>query len=113
MQKATPALPITQGIAHLILLSVRKRIHCGIGLFCLAFFASFRLMRNVFCDGCMPATMHRSAVTPLKLSHSSPLCGHCGTDTSLQGGLPGKPHLPHDLTAPAHQDTCTQQYHKG
>ena len=40
---------------HLILLSVLKRIHCGMGLFCLAFLASFLLMRNVFWDGCMVA----------------------------------------------------------
>ena len=37
---------------HLILLSVLNRIHCGMGLFCLAFLASFLLMRNVFWDGC-------------------------------------------------------------
>ena len=41
--------------AHLILLSVLKRIHCGMGLFCLAFLANFLLMRNVFWDGCMNA----------------------------------------------------------
>ena len=38
---------------HLILLSVRKRIHCGMGRFCLAFFASFCLIRNVFWEGCV------------------------------------------------------------
>ena len=42
---------ITWGV-HLILLSVLNRIHCGMGLFCLAFLASFLLMRNVFWDGC-------------------------------------------------------------
>ena len=36
------------GDPHLILLSVRNRIHCGMGRFCLAFFASFCLIRKVF-----------------------------------------------------------------
>ena len=38
--------------AHRMVLSVRKRIHCGMGRFCLAFLASFILIRKVFCDGC-------------------------------------------------------------
>ena len=38
--------------AYLILLFVRNRIHCGMGRFCFAFFASTRLILNVFWDGC-------------------------------------------------------------
>jgi hypothetical protein len=41
--------------AHRMVLSVRNRIHCGMGRFCFAFFASFILMRKVFCDGCSKA----------------------------------------------------------
>lgn len=35
-----------------MVLSVRKRIHWGMGRFCLAFLASLFLMRKVFWDGC-------------------------------------------------------------
>ena len=45
-----------QATAHRIVLSVRNRIHCGMGRFCLAFLASFILMRKVFCDGCSTET---------------------------------------------------------
>lgn len=50
---------VTRGrqFLYLILLSVLKRIHCGIGLFCLAFLASMRLILKVFCDGCNPETL--------------------------------------------------------
>ena len=34
--------------AHLIVLPVLKRIHCGMGLFCLAFFARIFLVLKVF-----------------------------------------------------------------
>lgn len=37
---------------HRILLSVLKRNHGAMGLFCLAFLASFFLMANDFWDGC-------------------------------------------------------------
>ena len=37
---------------YLILFPVLNLIHCGIGLFCLAFLAKTRLILNVFCDGC-------------------------------------------------------------
>lgn len=36
---------------YLIVLSVRSLIHCGIGLFCLAAFASLTLVLNVLFDG--------------------------------------------------------------
>ena len=39
---------VTVQTRYLILLSVLKRIHCGMGLFCLAFFASFCLILKVF-----------------------------------------------------------------
>ena len=39
-----------------MVLSVRKRIHWGMGRFCLAFLASFILIRKVFCDGCIAET---------------------------------------------------------
>lgn len=35
-----------------MVLSVRIRIQCGMGLFCLIFLASFFLIINVLCDGC-------------------------------------------------------------
>lgn len=38
--------------AHLILLPVLKRIHWGIGLFCLAFLARTVLILKLFWDGC-------------------------------------------------------------
>lgn len=47
--------------AHLMVLSVRKRIHCGMGRFCLAFLASFILMRKVFCDGCSSRHVQQSS----------------------------------------------------
>jgi hypothetical protein len=37
---------------HLIVLPVRILTHCGIGLFCFNFFASFRLILNVLCADC-------------------------------------------------------------
>lgn len=39
-------------IKYLMVLSVRMRIQCGMGRFCLIFFASFFLILNVLCDGC-------------------------------------------------------------
>ena len=50
--------------AHLILLFVRNRIHCGMGRFCFAFFASTRLILNVFWDGCTLNTQR--LLSPLK-----------------------------------------------
>lgn len=38
--------------AYLILLSVRNRIQCGIGRFCLAFLAKCFLILKVLCEGC-------------------------------------------------------------
>ena len=46
--RAQPAATRRLERTHLILLSVRNRIHCGMGRFCLAFFASFCLIRKVF-----------------------------------------------------------------
>ena len=34
----------------MILLSVRRRIHCGVGRFCFCFFASVRFVAKVLCD---------------------------------------------------------------
>lgn len=60
-------------LAHRIVLSVRNRIHWGIGRFCFAFFASFILMRKVFCDGCSK-TVHGIWSGGLKLSFPAPKC---------------------------------------
>jgi hypothetical protein len=38
--------------AHRMVLSVRRRIHCGMGRFCFAFFARILLIRKDFWDGC-------------------------------------------------------------
>ena len=83
MAKATQSIAemyagsgIRSAAANLILLSVLKRIHCGMGLFCLAFLANFLLMRNVFWDGCKErkecinkkfdnSSQHRTHVQPL------------------------------------------------
>ena len=50
----------------LILLFVRNRIHCGMGRFCLAFFASTRFILNVFWDGCTRNTHHPSSQTTVR-----------------------------------------------
>ena len=59
-----------QGRADLILLFVRKRIHCGIGRFCFAFFASTRLILNVFWDGCAQHTRPSTYSKPVSLNHT-------------------------------------------
>jgi hypothetical protein len=41
-----------RSIKYLMVLSVRMRIQCGMGRFCLIFFASFFLILNVLWDGC-------------------------------------------------------------
>ena len=43
--------------SHRILLSVRMRIHCGIGRFCLSFLASVFLVRRDLLAGCGGAGM--------------------------------------------------------
>lgn len=45
---------------------MRRRIHCGIGLFCFAFFASVRFVRNVLCDGYIDTYPHPSSTTVLE-----------------------------------------------
>ena len=50
---AAPAAPCSgRPPAHRMVLLVLKRIQGGMGRFCLAFLASFFLMRNSFWDGC-------------------------------------------------------------
>lgn len=39
-------------ISHRILLSVRRRIQCGIGLFCFCFLPKVTLVRNDLWEGC-------------------------------------------------------------
>ena len=56
--------------AHLILLSVLNRIHCGIGLFCLAFFASFCFILKVFWEGCTETQLSGRSL-------SGPSCASC------------------------------------
>lgn len=52
-------------------LSVRKRIHCGMGRFCLAFFASFCLMRKVFWDGCAHTEQRRVSTSTAERGESA------------------------------------------
>ena len=75
---ALPAKPPGQ-LRYLILLLVLKRIQGGMGLFCLAFLASFFLMAKAFWDGCravkgpyeLEFTQKRIATLQPTFSHSS------------------------------------------
>ena len=56
-----------------MVLSVRRRIHCGMGRFCFCFLARCFLILNVFMEGCTPSTP-----TPTPLSASRCLLNaHC------------------------------------
>lgn len=61
---------------YLIVLSVRRRIHCGIGRFCFCFLARMRLVRKVLCDGYGSHTGSISAST-VKSTHYSYRRGVC------------------------------------
>ena len=56
--RSAAAVPTEGSEPDLILLFVRNRIHCGIGRFCFAFFASTRFILKVFWDGCAHNTHH-------------------------------------------------------
>ena len=48
-QPAPGSQPVTT--AHRMVLSVRSRIHCGIGRFCFCFLPKMRLILKDLCDG--------------------------------------------------------------
>ena len=50
---AAQQAPANQPVApaHRMVLSVRRRIHCGIGRFCFCFLPRMRLILNDLCDG--------------------------------------------------------------
>ena len=59
---------------HRMVLSVRRRIHCGIGRFCFCFFPKMRLILNDLWDGCGASNERRES------------SGHAGAQPVGSGG---------------------------
>ena len=50
-------------VGDLIVLPVRRRIHCGMGRFCLIFFERILLILNVLCEGCTHPHLNHTSTT--------------------------------------------------